>query len=339
MEFFILEERLADAFLRGRVNFTQDEFLYFEGAPYVSAAYNKLVWLSKGQDLKFRCGCVLVQDSRGSYKIDGPYGRPWYQTTHEFTSSGNGWHVWLENAGHIYDVAPNGHLIEGLRQEEAMASSHVFYTPPQEATQRVLLAMASRACAPILARMGLPSDAVNLRRTSTGLGIFAKKSYAPGDMILEDAAFVYVPGRGSEAHLNLAKRIRENPCIVASLSSVFGDRVPPVEEDLLVNIVASLNIRSKHPEGVTGLFPTLNFVNHSCAHACDLVTPPDRPDVVQLVARKPIAAGDHLTISYITCFQDGETRDLADMFSKESRCGILQEQYGFKCHCEMCNKN
>lgn len=283
---------------------------------------------------------MLRDPGKSAFAIDGPYGRPWFTTVKEF-ASGKGWHVWLEDSGSIWDVAPDGRAIEGMRQDEVIRTRGIFYTLVPTQTQAILLQMASRACAPHLARMGLPSDLVGLRGDGiVGRTLVAKRSYASGEIILDEAAFVSVPDQGPEAHLSLTREVRRNPCMVKFLLSVFGGPcMGHVDDDPLVNVVGVLNLKTRHPRGVTGLFPTLNFVNHSCAHNCDLDSP--SRERLRLVARVPIDAGDPLTISYVTVFVEdtGETLDLEEVWSRDVRRAVLKEEYGFECSCDSCKES
>jgi len=74
----------------------------------------------------------------------------------------------------------------------------------------------------------------------------------------------------------------------------------------------------------TGMFPVANCTNHSCDPNVASVT--RHADLtLELVAIKPIAAGDELFISYID-----ESQPYAD------RQAQLRREYRFDCRCPRC---
>ena len=71
------------------------------------------------------------------------------------------------------------------------------------------------------------------------------------------------------------------------------------------------------------VFPLVSGINHSCDPNCEVAYVEDNG--VMIVARRPIAAGEELTISYV----DPEMDD-------EDRREELEETYGFECACPKC---
>lgn len=71
------------------------------------------------------------------------------------------------------------------------------------------------------------------------------------------------------------------------------------------------------------VFPLVSGINHSCDPNCEVAYVEDNG--VMIVARRPIAAGEELTISYV----DPEMDD-------EDRREELEETYGFECACSKC---
>ena len=71
------------------------------------------------------------------------------------------------------------------------------------------------------------------------------------------------------------------------------------------------------------MFPLVSGINHSCDPNCEVAYVEDNG--VMIVARRPIAAGEELTISYV----DPEMDD-------EDRREELEETYGFECACPKC---
>lgn len=95
-----------------------------------------------------------------------------------------------------------------------------------------------------------------------------------------------------------------------------------------------------------GIYPTLNYINHSCRHNATLRTPGAEPATLHLIATRNIRAGDELAISY-SCFgvlneQGKVVRELqmaAAVPSTRDRRHLLIEQYGFVCQCAFCVAN
>lgn len=90
-----------------------------------------------------------------------------------------------------------------------------------------------------------------------------------------------------------------------------------------------------------GIYPTLNYVNHSCSHNATLCTPDAEPSTMQLVATQDIQASDQLTISYtgfVAEYEGGETEDLqlAEVLPVGARKQLLAEAYAFQCQCPAC---
>ena len=71
------------------------------------------------------------------------------------------------------------------------------------------------------------------------------------------------------------------------------------------------------------VFPLVSGINHSCDPNCEVAYVEDNG--VMIVARRPVAAGEELTISYV----DPEMDD-------EDRREELEETYGFECACPKC---
>ena len=74
----------------------------------------------------------------------------------------------------------------------------------------------------------------------------------------------------------------------------------------------------------SGLFPIANCTNHSCDPNIASVTRGPNYSL-DLVARRPIAAGEELFISYID-----------ESLSRDERRALLRKQYLFECECTKC---
>lgn len=191
-----------------------------------------------------------------------------------------------------------------------------------------------------------------------GASLFATRDFDARELILEERAAVWVLSTSEHALFALAEAVLAAPGMADRLLEEFGRRVAPCDLDqqvcraflrrvlptrpaasvpALLRVLAALNVRTRHPHGVTGVFPTLNYINHSCEHNAVMSTPISDPRVVRLVARRPIAAGEEIAISYVGV-DVGEERDLplASVLPAADRQRTLMEQYGFRCKCRAC---
>ena len=76
----------------------------------------------------------------------------------------------------------------------------------------------------------------------------------------------------------------------------------------------------------TALFDRLACINHSCAPNAEVWPSRDGSHEARLVARRAIAAGDEVTISYIDANQRAGVRE-----RRRELC-----EYGFVCACAKC---
>ena len=89
-------------------------------------------------------------------------------------------------------------------------------------------------------------------------------------------------------------------------------------------------------DGKVGIFPTIARINHSCvpnAHYYPVSNAEGQATDMALRAIKKISVGDEITISYIDPLQR------RDFDTKENRCKILSEEFGFDCDCLACEKS
>lgn len=92
-----------------------------------------------------------------------------------------------------------------------------------------------------------------------------------------------------------------------------------------------------------GIYSTLSFINHSCRHNAFLRTPPAATaGTEQLIAAKHIAAGEELSITYISFYNKGaspakkQPKQMAAVLGVHERRQRLQDLYGFVCRCPAC---
>jgi hypothetical protein len=200
----------------------------------------------------------------------------------------------------------------------------------------------------------------SVSESACGKTLVAFKAYQAGDVLFEEEPEWFVCGTDANAYYRLTDVLLENGVHQKYLTE-FGARVhhiavesyqkecrkqylqsairkyPSVPIPQLLDVVAALNLRTR--EGITGIYPTLNYINHSCSHNVRLVTPVERPGVFRVIARRPIKKGEELTLAYMTFSQDDDDvdADLCEVIkSKEGRQGALKSEYGFLCCCAMC---
>ena len=89
---------------------------------------------------------------------------------------------------------------------------------------------------------------------------------------------------------------------------------------------------------MVGIYPTLNYVNHSCAHNATLYTPPDQPAALYVVAQRGIRRGEEVTISYMSpVLLNGVVEQQAcSYYTRAERQNMLRFLYGFDCACAAC---
>jgi SET domain len=196
--------------------------------------------------------------------------------------------------------------------------------------------------------------------SACGKTLVALEAYQAGDVLFEEEPEWFVSGTDANAYYRLTDMLLENGVHEKYLTQ-FGARVhhiavesyqkedrkrylqtaiqkyPSVPIPRLLDVVGALNLRTR--EGITGIYPTLNYINHSCSHNVRLVTPPERPTVFRVVARRPIEKGDELTLTYVTLLRDDDDidADFCDIIeTKEERQRALESEYGFLCCCAVC---
>ena len=113
---------------------------------------------------------------------------------------------------------------------------------------------------------------------------------------------------------------------------------PDVPIVALLRAVICLNLKTPNPDGVYGIFPTLSYVNHGCMHNAVLASSPrTSPEVLRLLAVRPIAAGQEITVGYLMVVSDGKVEPLGvTLPSLDVRRRFVREEYGFKCQCAFC---
>eukprot|EP00747_Dinoflagellata_sp_TGD_P179204 gnl/TRDRNA2_/TRDRNA2_29629_c0_seq1.p1 gnl/TRDRNA2_/TRDRNA2_29629_c0~~gnl/TRDRNA2_/TRDRNA2_29629_c0_seq1.p1 ORF type:complete len:448 (-),score=72.32 gnl/TRDRNA2_/TRDRNA2_29629_c0_seq1:46-1353(-) len=212
----------------------------------------------------------------------------------------------------------------------------------------------------------LPSDEVDMalsHYSGGGTGLFARRSYRPGELILEDPQFFRLPapppgGESIEGFYKLMvdqaahdtdlhwKQLFENDFGKALYRGVEGterhlgyegeaeghvlrERVPdPVERAALLQarLAMDFNAYSSHPSGYRVLFGTICKANHSCAPNGAVTVLDEGPG--KLVCLRPISAGEEITVTYLN------PAELAAPWKfRQSR---LFASWEFRCQCSRC---
>lgn len=193
--------------------------------------------------------------------------------------------------------------------------------------------------------------------SSLGASLVATRALAAGDTIVEEPAAVWVRGSGPAGFYALADAVLAQPALAQQLVAQFGARVtepqldadetaarrrylaaavrrcPGVPVPAVLRVVASLNMTTPR---TYGLYPALNFLNHSCAHNASVQYASVEPPVLRLVARRPIAAGEHITISYMGLSAGSGEEMQLNVLPRPLRQQQLAHLFGFQCACPEC---
>jgi len=158
------------------------------------------------------------------------------------------------------------------------------------------------------------------------VGMVALRRLQPGELIVEEAALVYVPDRlDREATRRL-------------LEEVVG-RMTRVQRDVFLALTDCRN--PGHPDYLgrfftnamsygedAGLWPILARANHSCRPNAEFVTRKDL-GLQHLRAIYPIEEGEEVEINYMLMEQEG-------LEGREARQEYLRGCYDFECICRAC---
>ena len=164
-----------------------------------------------------------------------------------------------------------------------------------------------------------------------GRGLFAARPFSPGDVLLTEAAVCW-GSPASPAALSSTLPPVALDATLLQMAPCCGDaNAAPHSRALLVAATMKANawgctVLGGEP-GARALFPVLCLCNHSCssnAAAAQVGSSSSTPHYA-LTARKPIAAGEEITVSYVP-----------RSWSKAKRRAGLREGWGFICDCERC---
>ncbi len=161
-----------------------------------------------------------------------------------------------------------------------------------------------------------------------GNGLFAKKAFGIGDVILAEAPLIVMPDDvfshddmdRIEAWLD-----RQINKLTSDQRSVFFDLSDFNEEKSPLGVFFT-NDMTFGKEDAAAIFPTMARANHACQPNADFVS---RDEFMEMIAVKKIAAGEEITLSYLPAADVG-----SDV--RAVRRNYLRRWYGFQCLCRTC---
>ncbi|KAJ4389651.1 SET domain-containing protein 5 [Gnomoniopsis smithogilvyi] len=173
-----------------------------------------------------------------------------------------------------------------------------------------------------------------------GLGVISTNELNRGDHILSDLPTLIVDHcmMSIVPQYHLAKLMNEAAGRLYSSQldrlmslDVFGDEAP--DEHYLVGRIYATSAYMLDPDGVLfgggcglgALFPEISRMNHDCRPNAAYHFNPDTA-MMEVHAVRPIAAGEEITVSYISPF-----------ISHAHRQSLLHDRWGFKCTCAACS--
>jgi len=162
-----------------------------------------------------------------------------------------------------------------------------------------------------------------------GNGVFATKAISPGSTILRDVPVMQINRQQSET-------------AEQDVQQAFNRLSKANQRKLLDLHAAEANGanagKSKlyriHKDNAFGeeessfMVPTISRINHACALTATIAAAPGESAGLGVVAEKPIAAGEEVSISY----KEG----LLQTLTSWQRKALLRGSYGFRCSCRLC---
>ena len=166
------------------------------------------------------------------------------------------------------------------------------------------------------------SDSVEIKDTGTkGKGLFSKKEYTVGDIILKEKPFFKITGFSTLiSTFNTLSSLQDYK---QDLFWTFTNNT--LGEDQMVGIWKTNSIPIG--DGYAGMFAFISRANHSCDANARYVWREDKKKEF-LIAQKDIEPGDEITVEY------------ADMLMRrEDRQKFLLERHNFRCTCNLCSND
>ena len=165
------------------------------------------------------------------------------------------------------------------------------------------------------------------------MGVFARRAFAPGDMLVREKPLFINSSDGWQA----ARSQEEAEAMMASQVDIKVPLLPEARRAAVMQLAdvystqatpAGIARTNSIPVGDDGaLFALSARFNHSCSPSARWCWRPDLDGGCLLIfAVRPIVAGEQITVAYSKRFA-----------TREDRMRRLQEQFKFTCACPLCS--
>lgn len=184
--------------------------------------------------------------------------------------------------------------------------------------------------------------------SNKGLGAFANRDIARGEIILSERPLVIWPVKltAEQANASLASLTPSARKLYFSLADA-SDSSSEMDKALAIRATNGFNVElpaltsgltpagllspEQRPSSASFIFPRIARINHSCVANCDhALNWPSGTLKMEVYATTPISPGEEISIEY--------TPGLVQR-TRAERQSMLQRDFGFECRCRICSES